>query len=69
MAVEVAWYHGGALLLRQAAARRADARESHASWTISASSVRVSSPTRLARRSTDGWPSKCGVVKNGVVSS
>ncbi len=25
----------------------------------------MSSPIRLARSSTDGWPSKCGVVKNG----
>ena len=25
----------------------------------------MSSPILLARTSTDGWPSKCGVVKNG----
>src|SRR5579875_915016 len=36
---------------------------------ISVSSCSVSSPIRLARTSTDGWPSKCGVVKNGDDSS
>jgi uncharacterized membrane protein len=55
--------------LSQAAARAGDARVSHASWTTSASSASVSPPIRLARMSTDGWPSKCGVVKNGESSS
>ena len=55
--------------LSQAVARRGDAWDSQASWTISVSSCRVSSPTRLARNSTDGCPSKCDVVKNGDISS
>lgn len=46
-----------------------DARLSQASWTTSVSSCRVSSPIRLPRTSTNWWPSKCGVVKNGVASS
>jgi hypothetical protein len=36
--------HAGRCALSQAAALRADARDSHASWITSASSVRVSSP-------------------------
>ncbi len=43
----------GRCALSQAVARRADARDSHASWTTSASSSRVSSPIRLARSNTD----------------
>jgi hypothetical protein len=54
---------------RNSRARLADARDSHASWTSSASSSRVTSPMRDARSSTDGWPSKCGVVKYGVSGS
>ena len=50
-------------------ARRFEARESQASCTTSAISSRVSSPIRLPRSSTDGWPLKCGVVKYGVASS
>ncbi len=46
-----------------------EARESQASWTTSASSCTVSSPIRLLRTSTDEWPSKCGVVKNGEAGS
>jgi demethylmenaquinone methyltransferase/2-methoxy-6-polyprenyl-1,4-benzoquinol methylase len=61
--------HVGDCTFNQAAARRVDARDSHASWISSASSLRVSSPIRLARSRTDGWPSKCAVVKNGDVSS
>ncbi|GAA4053598.1 hypothetical protein GCM10022214_00100 [Actinomadura miaoliensis] len=49
--------------MSQAAARRAEARDNHAPGTISARSFRVSSPIRLARSSTDRWPSKCTVVK------
>ena len=52
-----------------AAARRGDACASQASWITSASSCRVISPSRQARTSTDGWPSKCGVVKNGESGS
>jgi 8-oxo-dGTP pyrophosphatase MutT (NUDIX family) len=51
--------------LSQAAALAGDARESQASWITSVSSCTVSSPIRLPRTSTDGWASKCGVVKNG----
>ncbi|MGH3190399.1 MAG: hypothetical protein ACRDPY_27310 [Streptosporangiaceae bacterium] len=29
----------------------------------------MSSPIRHARTSTDGWPSKCAVLKNGDASS
>jgi hypothetical protein len=36
---------------------------------ISTSSSRSISPTREVRSSTDGWPSKCAVVKNGSRSS
>src|SRR5215469_15427643 len=50
-------------------ARLEDARHTQASWTTSVSSVRVSSPSRLARTSTDKWPSKCAEVKNGDSSS
>jgi hypothetical protein len=53
----------------QSAARLRDARDSHASWITSVSSARLSSPTRLARSSTDKCPLKCGVVKNGDSSS
>src|SRR5271165_4775006 len=53
----------------QVAALADDARLSQASCTTSASSCTLSSPIRLARISTDGWPSKCGVVKNGEPSS
>src|SRR3984957_18880196 len=49
----------------QAAARADEARASQASWMTSASSVTVSSAIRLPRIRTEGWPSKCGVVKNG----
>src|ERR1700735_1675349 len=56
---------GQAGVLSQAAARAEEARASQASWMTSASSVRVSSAIRLARIRTDGWPSKCGGVKNG----
>jgi len=45
------------------------ARASQASCTSSVSSWIVSSPSRLARTSTEGCPSKCGVVKNGVAWS
>src|SRR6266496_894169 len=51
--------------LSQAAALVGEAWESQASWITSASSCTVSSPIRLPRISTDGWPSKCDVVKNG----
>ena len=44
-----------------------EARASQASYTISASSSRLSSPIREARSRTDRWPSKWGVVKYGVV--
>ena len=57
---------------RSSSQRRAavlDARASHASYTVSASSSRVSRPTWAPRSSTEGCPSKCGVVKNGVDSS
>jgi anti-sigma regulatory factor (Ser/Thr protein kinase) len=50
-------------------ARVAEARQSHASCTSSTTSSRVSSPIREPRSSTEGWPSKCGVEKNGVVGS
>jgi hypothetical protein len=56
-------------LLSHCAARCRDALESHASWTISCSSAKDSSPRRLARTSTDGCPSKWAVEKNGVDSS
>jgi len=56
-------------VLSQAAARAAEARASQASWITSVSSCTVSSPIRLPRTSTDGWPSKCPVVKNGDASS
>ena len=45
------------------------ARASQASCTTSVSSSSESSPIREPRSSTDGWPSKCGVLKNGVDSS
>jgi hypothetical protein len=53
----------------QAALLRADAWASQASCTNSANSCLVISPSRLACTSTELCPSKCGVVKNGVVSS
>ena len=31
----------------------------------SRTSLTATSVSRLARTNTDGWPSKCGVVKNG----
>ncbi len=52
-----------------AARARLPARASQASWTTSVSSSSESSPIREPRSSTDGWPSKCGVLKNGVDSS
>ena len=55
--------------LSQAAALVGEARASQASWITSVNSGKASSPIRLARTSTDGWPSKCGVVKNGDVWS
>ena len=55
--------------LSQAAPLVGDARHSQASVMTSASSLTVSSPSRLARSSTDGCPSKCAVVKNGAASS
>ena len=54
---------------RKSRARLADARDSQASCTTSATSSRVSSPIREVRSSTDRWPSKCGVVKYGVAGS
>ncbi len=53
----------------QAVLLRCDAWVSHASCTTSASARRVSSPIRLARSSTEPWPSKCRVVKNGDAGS
>ena len=50
-------------------ARRCDARDNHASAMSSASSVRLISPRRPARTSTEGWPSKWSVVKNGEAGS
>jgi tRNA(Leu) C34 or U34 (ribose-2'-O)-methylase TrmL len=53
----------------QVSPRRREARESHASWTSSVSSSSSISPIRLPRSSTDGCPSKCGVVKYGEPGS
>jgi hypothetical protein len=53
----------------QAALLRAEVWASQASCTNSANSCLVISPSRLACTSTELCPSKCGVVKNGVVSS
>ena len=53
----------------QAVAREREARDSQASWMTSDSSRRLRAGRSRSRSRTDGWPSKCGVVKNGVVSS
>src|SRR4051812_13435520 len=53
----------------QTALLRAEAWASQASCTNSANSCLVISPSRLACTSTELCPSKCRVLKNGVVSS
>jgi hypothetical protein len=51
------------------AARLFDALDNQASWMSSANSASPISASRPARTSTEGWPSKWLVVKNGETAS